>query len=1406
MATDFAIRDHQSWLGYLQPEGLVVSPAALVDAQVVLDANVAARQHQFLSFVQDVPKGDDTVPAIVNLQKLLLEFLEWPEERLLGSSTANPIPESLKVPLRDFGETLEPTLAFIDSAPADPDRPWILLVKELEFGTPLDVPIESQLSGWSASPTRRFERLLRESGVPIGLLANGTHLQLLYAPRGENAGSLTFPVKAMSEISGRPILSALQMLLSRYRILAAPSAARLPALLKRSRDYQSRVSTALAGQVLDALYELLRGFQSANDHTSGALLKDYLENDPDQIYGGLLSVLMRLVFLLYAEDQGLTPDTDLFARNYSLHGLFQRLRNDNEQFPDTMEDRYGAWPQFLALFRVVYKGCHHPLIKMPAREGHLFDPDRYPFLEGRPRSGATTNQDSAVPSAVKLPLVPDGVVFRVLEKLLVLDGERLSYKTLDVEQIGGVYETMMGFQLQQAAGTTIALKPAKVHGAPIPLNLEQVLETAAKDRKKFIKEQTDYEITATIDNAVKSASSVEDLLAALERRIARSATPQPVAIGTMVLVPTDERRRTGSHYTPRSFTEPIVRTALELILRQLGDKPTPDQILNLKICDPAMGSGAFLVECCRQLAELLVRSWVNHGYKPYIPPDEDELLHARRLVAQRCLYGVDRNPMAVDLAKLSLWLVTLAKDHPFTFLDHSLRCGDSLVGLTRRQIIGFHWQPDRQRDIEGAIIESRIQRATNFRIAIMNGGDDMLPGMKLINLQNADSELNVARMMGDACVSAFFAGSKTAERNANIDKLFTQLSTWFASGFHPAQRDAIAQAAQSLRIGVHPLPPFHWEIEFPEVFRRDQSGFDAFVGNPPFAGKNTLIKGNREGYLNWLKMQHEESHGNSDLVAHFFRRAFNLLRPDGCFGLIATNTIGQGDTRSTGLRWICTHGGTIYNARKRVKWPGLAAVVVSVVHICRGEQQTTFYLNEREVPLITAYLFHAGGHNDPFPLVANAEKSFVGSYVLGMGFTFDDTDRSGVANSLATMNEIIEQAPKYQRCIFPYIGGEEVNDSPRHEHHRFVINFADFPLRRDDSTDNITSWDAATIQERQALLRSNIVPIDYPGQVASDFPRLLNIVESKVKPERMKLGNDSSAKPRKERWWLWGRYTPGLFDTIRLRRLDRILVCCRHQPNWALTFMETGAVFAESIIAIAIDSHEAFAVLSSGCHEAWTRFLGSSMKDDLRYTPSDCFETFPFPMAALLLPTKDSDSTDESALEAIGREYNVYRATLMIRHNEGLTKTYNRFHDCEHDSTEPDPEKVACIQELRRLHAAMDDAVLRAYEWNDLADRATCEFLLDYEDEETEEETSSRRKKPWRYRWPDEFRDEVLARLLILNAQRATEERLAGATTNDAPKRAPKKKATKGNTTPTPNPAAPKKARKKRAKGDREMF
>ena len=701
MAVDIGIRNHKVWLGYLQPEGLVVSPAALVDSQVILDQNILPIQQNFLPFIEEKIVNEIECPCIKNIIELFTKFFEWPEELVYGKDMSRPIPDELKVSLSEFGDELVPTYALKKVRSGEEESKWLILGRTIQAEEDFDTVPRGENRQWSASPTKRFERLLRETNIPIGIISNETHIRLVYAPKGENSGNITFPISEMIVVSGRPILGALHMLLHKNRLFTGPTEARLPALLEKSREYQSRVSEALSKQVLDSLYELVRGFQSADEKTQGELLREVLAANPNDVYSGLLTTLLRLVFLLYAEDRGLMPNTKLYNEYYSVHKLFEKLRSDSEKYPDTMDQRYGAWSQLLAIFRAIYDGCKHPELAMPARKGFLFDFNRYLFLEGR-----TTN-------AQHIPLVSDGVIFRILKNLLLLDGERLSYRTLDVEQIGSVYETMVGFRLEITIGPTIALKPAKSKGAPTAININELL--SANDRIKWIREKTDQKITGTMADSVNNAATIDDILAALERKIARNATPGVLANGSMILQPSDERRKSGSHYTPRKLTEPIVRKALEPILKRLGDKPTPQQILDLKVCDIAVGSGAFLVEASRQLGDELVKAWHYHKALPYIPPDEDEVLHARRLVAQRCLYGVDRNPMAVDLTKLSLWLATLAKEHPFTFLDHSIRCGDSLVGLTSKQIADFHWKEERERVLGQDEVENRIEKAARFR-------------------------------------------------------------------------------------------------------------------------------------------------------------------------------------------------------------------------------------------------------------------------------------------------------------------------------------------------------------------------------------------------------------------------------------------------------------------------------------------------------------------------------------------------------------------------------------------------------------------------------------------------------------------------------------------------------------------
>ena len=1012
-----------------------------------------------------------------------------------------------------------------------------------------------------------MERLLRQTGVPAGLLVGSRALRLVSAPRGESSGWIDFRVADMVQTAGRPICAALRLLLSEQRLLTLPRHQRLAALLADSRRFQNEVSEQLAEQVLQALYELLRGVQAADDATRGELLRRVLREDPSEIYRGLLTVILRLVFLLYPEERDMLPQGETFLRYYSVVGLHKRLREDSALHQDTMDQRYGAWARLIALFRMVHDGASAEGMHLPPRHGVLFDPDRFPFLEGRTLGGVRQVHERIDPA-----LVPDGTVYRALDKLLVLDGERISYRALDVEQIGSVYETMMGFRLATAIGGSVAIRSHKRHGAPTSVDLDALLAEPGPSRARWLQDQADRTVSDSVKKAVASAATLEDLHAALQPVIDEAATPDLVAQGAMALQPSEERRRSGSHDTPRELTEPIVRITLDPIQARLrgpgGTPPRPQAILDLKVCDPAMGSGAFLMEACRYLAEALVEAWQAHGGRPEVPADEDERVFAWRLKAQRCLYGVDRNPVAVDLAKMSLWLATLAKDHALTFVDHALRHGDSLVGLSRRQLEAFHWAPDAprfQQGFEALQVREHLAKVAELRERIREAGEEV-PEHTLRRLwEDAQSELEQVRLLGDLTVAAWFEAEKPKEREAK--------RLGFAHAVAAGEAERWRGWLEERRHADPPLAPFHWEMEFPEVFDRENPGFDAFVGNPPFMGGTIVSTKPGDAHRDWLYRAFERAQNRCDLVAYFFRRAFDVLRRGGAFGLIATNTIAQGDTRAGGLRWICHHGGEIFDVRKRLKWPGMAAVVVSVEHAMNGRYEGTKRIDGREVENISAFLFQGGGHADPARLTANKGKQLEGVKPYGQGFTFDDTDTKGVATPIAEMHRILGAHPDYRELLFPCIGGEEVNTSPTHAHHRCVISFGER-------------------SEEECRRR---------------WPELMAIVEAKVKPERLTKAKDVAQWP----WWQFWRVRRELHAAIE--GLGRVLVVSSVGQHGSVAFMPERMVFSHALIVFPLATHAAFRALQARPHEIWARFFGSSMKDDLRYTPSECFETFPFP-------------------------------------------------------------------------------------------------------------------------------------------------------------------------------------------------
>ncbi|MCG7932572.1 MAG: BREX-1 system adenine-specific DNA-methyltransferase PglX [Candidatus Thiodiazotropha lotti] len=824
--------------------------------------------------------------------------------------------------------------------------------------------------------------------------------------------------------------------------------------------------------------------------------------------------------------------------------------------------------------------------------------------------------------------------------------------------------------------------------------------------------------------------------------------------GTFMVTTGTERRETGTHYTPKSLTESIVKETLEPIVyiglaegkpREGWQLKTPAELLDLKVCDPAMGSGAFLVQVCRWLAERLVESWekveaegrtidvdgvVHDDLKGFesLPTDlEERIITARRLIAERCLYGVDINPLAVELAKLSIWLVTLSKGRPFGFLDHSLRSGDSLLGIHDiEQLVQLHPDPTKGEQLHTGLFDHRdtvrqaVERAMAIRLEVRTHRVRDIADVHEMERLNASAQegLIECQAIADAII-----GETLASPGALDDGLISISVT--ASGCLKGDQSALQDLrhrakqkfATDLPIFGATRDPFHWVLEYPEVFLRESGGFDAFVGNPPFLGGKRITGSMGTAYRNYIVDNLAQGEkGVADLVAYFFLRAYQLIREGGDFGLIAVNTISEGDTRQVGLeRLVGVKSAVIYSAFPSESWPGKAAVVTSRVHIRKGKWTGQFRLGGRVVDHISAFLSDQDEWT-PMRLSKNAHKSFIGSVVLGMGFTMSEDDAMAM----------IENNSKNSDVLFPYMNGKDLNSNPEQKPSRWVINFYDWPEER-----------------------------------ARDYIEPFNIVLKKVKPERDKK---KRAKYR-NRWWQYAEAVPNAYHAIgrgggfishpegwdvNMVPMDRIIGITRVSKYLVVEFLPNDRIFTLDIVIFSLNRNADFAVLQSSFHCEWAWKHASRMKRDLRYTPSDTFETFPYP-----------DVKDGSKLELFGREYQYLRSAIMVENGFGLTKLYNRFHDKN--------DKDCKILELRKMHQNIDDLVAEAYGWSDLVlghDFHSVDYLPEND--------------RVRYTISEEARLEILSRLSQLNKEWYEEELKQGLHAKKKPKKeAAAKKRTK---------------------------
>ena len=1352
-------RHHAEWLSLVEASGPFLSlPVLLKTFPSGLDAHEPEHLKLLRSAYeewQDSQSGQKPEPAIHRawVEFVLKQTLELPEDVL---RSGQQLPPGLSVAVAEQNETLRPDWVVVNPAGTSEVGKPRLLVQLVPSGQALEKPLKG--SRWAASPATRMMELLHACNVRLGLVTNGEHWMLVNAPKGETTGFISW--YSILWVEEHLTLRAFRSLLVARRFFGVEDSQTLEALLTQSVADQQEVTDQLGYQVQRAVEVLVQAIARLDQDQNGALLKDTSES---QIYEAALTVMMRLVFLFCAEERGLLLLGDpMYDQHYAVSTLREQLRSHADLHgEEVLERRSDAWCRLLATFRAVYGGIFHDVLQLPAYGGSLFDPDRFSFLEGR-EQGTHWQETGADPLRIN-----NRIVLHLLEALQILqirvpgggvEPRRLSFRALDIEQIGHVYEGLLDHTAVRATSTVLGLVGTRYEQPELALTeLERFQAQGEEALLAFLKEQTGRSLSALkkalnaeleprdqqrLRTACNNDSALLDRVLTFAGLIRQDTLGYPVVIlsGAVYMTEGVDRRQSGTHYTPRNLTEEIVQYTLEpLVYEGVAEgKPkeewrlrSPAQLLQLKICDMAMGSGAFLVQTCRYLAGKLVEAWQQaeaaHPGQVVIAPDgtlsearpeecpipkdlDERLLVARRIVADRCLYGVDKNPLAVEMAKLSLWLITLAKGRPFTFLDHALKWGDSLLGITRAEQIEYlNLNPDNEAvqypiasQVWQPILQDAIAKRRKLESFSVNGIEDLQEKERLF--QEAERAIDRLRFVGDYLIGRALADAgKTSDLTTGDLMVVSQRIEQKLAGKATEEqtRDITALKASAERMlnlgnpaNQPPRKPFHWLLEFPEVFLEGATkGFAAIVGNPPFQGGQKITGAIGTGYRNFLvEYLANGQRGSADLCAYFFLRGVAILQNSGILGLTATSAISEGDTREVGLDQIFDKKFSIFRAVTSDTWKGSATVTVVRIWITQGNWAGKFHLDNEEVDGITSLLKRKGEiQGKPFRLTHNSSKSYIGSYVLGKGFIL----------TIEEVQQLITKNQCNRDVIFPYINGEDLNTRYDQSPSRWIINFKDLAL------------DAEHDDPKH--------PKGAPYAV--DYPDCLTIVRERVKLER----DQNNRKVRRERWWQYAERAPALYDAIA--NMQRVLLRAITGTHHCFAFSEIGIVFDQTSPVYLFDNYAAFTILQSTLQDIWGKTYASSNLAIIRYTPSDCFETFPFPK-----PDPSDLSTQFPTLNAIGETYYTHRQVVMRDRQEGLTKTYNRFHNAS--------EMADDIQRLRELHIEMDQAVAAAYGWQDLD--------LEHGFHKT--------KQGDRFTISETARREVLDRLLELNHQRYAEE------------------------------------------------
>jgi hypothetical protein len=1180
---------------------------------------------------------------------------------------------------------------------------------------PVDSLRETPNDLWAATPIDRMEALLRENNIQIGIVTDGRWWGLVCARPGSMTASGI--VDALTWTEEPRTRDAFLAVIARQYIIGGDEFERLPVLFAESVAAAEEVTEALGAQVRRAVELLVQSFSESAAEARRHGLNDPLAADTHQTYEAAVTVMMRVVFLLFAEERGLLPAGELFEQSYGIARELDRLQaREIQEGDEALDATFLTWHRLLATSQALYRGASFEGMRMPAYGGSLFDPKRFPFLTRITDHGtlALTVSDRVMAQ-----------VLRSVQLAMLRGGEarRISFRDIDVEQIGYIYEGLLGYTAITVNELNLGLRGANGEEPEIPLSTLEALAIKDHDPKALAaailswtegdqpaaKPQSLAAIARSIGAKPESTlvSALNQIVghdSEMSQRIRRwlplvrldlRGRPMIVPSGGLMVKETPSRRNTGTHYTPRSLAEEVVLHALEPLCYLPGPLQTTeksewilkssDDILRLKVADIACGSGAFLVSAARYLADRLVEAWVSE--QPDTAQRSDLHLRAIREVVANCLYGADINDMAVEMCKLSLWLVSLDRDLPFSFVDDKIFLGNSLLGLTSLdQLRKLHIYPSQlpksdMFEIFDVNIDSIIAEAVELRRNLASEIDELDPARNSAAKQRQLAELRRAtdnlRTIADGVIAA---GLRIGGKPGRVlDEAYENLRIAVRAAFPDAGDPDLTYLESIIANGLTPTVPtdnarwrpLHWVIEAPDIVV-GRGGFDAIIGNPPFlVGKKikAAIGTNVRDYC--VATLANGKPGNTDIVSFFLLRGAVLTNGiNGQLGLITSKVVAEGDTREVGLDQLGGLGFEVVRAVRSEAWPSsLVATRYSVIWATRAQvpQNLPRFIDGVPATRISPSLEDAANDALPQRLVENAGIAFKGYEFAGDHFLLD----------VAEGQRLLGANPRNADVVVPLVNGRDLNSSPTQSGSRYAIFFRDFSMA-----------DAEAYKE----------PFDFLwNRVASD---------GKV--------------PEAKKWWQFRRKNPALTDF--LDSCDTVL-CIAVVSSYALPIrVPTRSIFSSAVVIVTQSDEATLAALSSSAHYLWAARWGSTLGLSLRYNVTDVFETFPRPR-----PT--------SRLASAGKALDSLRTRMMLDRELGITSLYNLVND-------PNVTNDLQVGELRELCLEIDKAALDSYGWSDLK--------LDYGFHEYKQLT--------RFTIGPAVRTEMLSRLLQENLRRSAAE------------------------------------------------